>query len=374
MISGIGEQIGRTCGEFLKKPSVIGFEEPFFKFLDKQFKKMGCETESLYNRYGRRVLLAVSNCGFDHKKMVSAHIDRHGLYKILDPHLVYYGERDHRKRDVEYAAHAIRRINFDKDEFNEQLLQRVSDYFLGEMITAYHPVTHKKMLKTAIEEKNIRIIDDYLTFSLRDLKSLDHLPFQFIPLAFTAPTTVTEDGMIAGQIDNAISVAIIHQLFQDQVPMTALLTTDEEIGESWVFLDRYFSKYNLEPKNLLVLDTSPYKEEHGLDNLHQSGSVVLRYTDNYAAFNRSLTHELRQSADELAISHDFKDLTLLKHGHSHLGNTELGKLILKGHGKYSGTTLQVPTDEYHTNREKTAVSCVANCYRLLTYYLEKENQ
>jgi putative aminopeptidase FrvX len=363
--------IANTCAEYLKKPSVIGFEEPFFKFLERSLKKVGCEVESLYNRYGRRVLMAVSNCQFDHRKIVSAHVDRHGLYKILDPHLVYYEESDHSKRDVEYAAHAIRRINFDKEEFNERLLHRVSDYFLGETITAYHPVTHKKLLKTKVKEKNMLIDDVYLTFSLKDLSVLDDLPFPFIPLAFTAPSSVTEDGMVSGQIDNAISVAVIHELFKNNIPFTALLTTDEEIGESWLYLDRYFSKYNLEPKNLLVLDTSPYREEHGLHALHEQGSIVLRYTDNYAAFNRGMTQEIRQLADELSIPHDFKDLTLLKNGHAHLGNTELGKLIMKSQGKYNGSTLQVPTDEYHTNRETTSLSSLENCFLLAAAYLKQ---
>ena len=366
----IGTSISQTCADFLQIPSVIGFEEPFFQFLEKDFKSMGCEVESLYNRYGRRVLMAVSNCQFNADKLVSAHIDRHGLYKILDPNLVYFSQAYKQMRDVEYAAHAIRRINFDKEEFNQEHLLKVCNYFIGEKIIAYHPATHEQLIETQISGSDICIIDEYLTFDLPELEELNTLPYQFIPIAFAPRDHPSTAEMIGGQIDNTISVAIIHQLLSNNVPTTALLTTDEEIGESWLFLERYFSKKNLAPKNLLVLDTSPYSQTHGLQQLQTSGSVVLRYADNYAPFNRQMTHQLRLIAEDLDIPYDFKDLTVLRNGQTHLGNTELGKLILRSQGKFSGTTLQIPTDEYHTNREKASILSVDNCYKLAEAYLK----
>ncbi|MFT4735970.1 MAG: putative aminopeptidase FrvX [Cyclobacteriaceae bacterium] len=366
------ESIVKTCNEYLNVPSVIGFEEPFFQHLEQKFSKDGLLTESLYNRYGRRVLMAVSNNGFNYDRPIAAHIDRHGLYKILDPNLVYFSDTHRQKRDVEYAAHAIKRINFDQDEFSQDHLEKVYNYFLNEQIEVYHPTTHEVLHKRLITDKDISIIDDYLTCNLSDLNVFNELPFPFLPLAFSANQRRSDPNFIEGQIDNTLSVAVITELFKADVSMTVILTTDEEIGDSWLYMERFFSKNKLTPRNLLVLDTSPYKEEHGLRQVQDGGAVVLRYADNYAAFNRQMTHKLRLVCQELEIPYDFKDLTVLKNGGSHLGNTELGKLIWKSGGLFSGTTLQLPTDEYHTNQEKTSLASIDNFFKVVKRFMDDQ--
>ncbi|MDH5609942.1 MAG: hypothetical protein OEY56_10710 [Cyclobacteriaceae bacterium] len=365
-----GQRIIKKCRDYLKIPSVIGFEEPFFQALELEYKEMGLKTESLYNRYGRRILMAVSNNDFRPDKLISAHIDRHGLYKILDRNLIYRGPANEQQRDIEYAAHAIKRINFDKEEINPSQMARVSNYFVGEKVVAYDPVSFETLGEAYIAEKNLVVLDDYLTFELEGLDNLKSLKHQVIPLAFVAEDS-SGGSFISGQIDNTLSVSVITKLFEHNLPFTAILTTDEEIGESWIYLERFFSRHSMAPKNILVLDTSPYPASANREAMQENGSVVLRYTDNYAPFNRSFTHQLKNICDEAAIPFDFKDLTLLRLGNDHLGNTELGKLILKTNHMYSGTTLQVPTSEYHTNKEKASIWSIANMYKLLTLFLEK---
>lgn len=364
----LGKNISQKCRDYLNIPSVIGFEEPFFVHLEKEFKSAGIKTESFYNRYGRRILMAVTSCGFERGAVLSAHIDRHGLYKILDKRLAFDSPAYGKIRDTEYAAHAIKRINFDKEEFDRNHLLKVCNYFAGEHVRAYDPVSFEILVSAKIESNNLCVIDDYLTFELPELDELRTAPHQIIPVAFVAEPKIDESYII-GQIDNALSVAVISTLFELGLEFTAILTTDEEIGESWQFVERFFSKHNLESKNLLVLDTSPYA--NNADELQSNGSVVLRYADNYAPFNRAMTHKLKSLCEEKTIPYDFKDLTILRNGGSHLGNTELGKLILRSNNRFSGTTLQVPTTEYHTNRERASIASTENMFKLAAAFINE---
>ncbi len=358
-----------ACYKYLELPSVLGFEEPLFRHLNREYEQMGFQVQSLYNRYGRRILMAVSNNGFDLTRMLSVHIDRHGLYKILDPNLVYFSPAYDQLRNIEYAAHAIKRINFDKEDFGRTHLTRVCNYFVGEQLVAYHPRTYEALSYARIESSDLCVIDEYLTFELPEFDELGSLEEQIIPISFIQQPG-ENDHIISGQIDNVLSLTVVKELFQSGVKTTALFTTDEEIGESWRAMERFFLKNGVEPKEILVLDTSPYTEALGCSELQESGSVILRYNDNYAPFNRKLTNLLKSQCDDLSIPYDFKDITLLTAGHDHLGSTELGKLILESNGKYSGTTLQMPTNEYHTNKEFTSLACVDNLYKLLLNYLK----
>lgn len=366
----LGKTISQKCREYLNVPSVIGFEEPFFVHLEKEFTSQGLKIESFYNRYGRRILMAVSSSGFEKGALLSAHIDRHGLYKILDSRLAYFSPAFGKVRDTEYAAHAIKRINFDKEEFDRSHLLKVCNYFVGEHVRAYDPITSATLMEAKIETSNLCVIDDYLTFDLPELEKLRTMNHQIVPVAFVAEPKIDEE-FIIGQIDNTLSVGVISTLFEMGLAFTAILTTDEEIGESWQFLERFFSKHNLEPKNLLVMDTSPYAAAANGEVLQNSGAIVLRYSDNYAPFNRSMTHTLKNLAEAQNIPYDFKDLTILRNGQNHLGNTELGKLILRSAQRYSGTTLQVPTSEYHTNRERASIASTENMFNLAAAYINQ---
>jgi hypothetical protein len=51
-----------------------------------------------------------------------------------------------------------------------------------------------------------------------------------------------------------------------------------------------------------------------------------------------------------------------------LGRTELGRLIAASEGRFSGTTLQVPTTGYHTVEETASLASVRAAIRLLLSY------
>jgi hypothetical protein len=366
----IGRSIANKCHDYLAIPSVIGFEEPFFQHLQRSFEQKGLQTESLYNRYGRRILMAVSSNDFAAAPILSAHVDRHGLYKILDNRLAFESSAYQSFRDTEYASHSIKRINFDKEEFNRDHLSKVCNYFVGEKVAAYDPVSFEWLMTAEIQSKNLCVLDDFLTFDIEEFDELSESPHQIIPIAFV-PGKSKKGNYIYGQVDNAVSISVINYLFEQGLSFTALLTTDEEIGLSWEFIGRYFQKHDLETQHLLVLDTSPYPSSFDIQGLQKKGGVVLRYADNYSYFNRSFTRLLKNLCNEKGIPFDIKDQTLLKLDIDHLGNTEMGKLIKLTQGKYNGSTLQVPTTGYHTNAESTSIKSLGNMAILLAAYLDQ---
>ena len=55
-----------------------------------------------------------------------------------------------------------------------------------------------------------------------------------------------------------------------------------------------------------------------------------------------------------------------------LGSTELGRIIQNADNRWSGTTVQIPTTEYHTSYETTSRQSIENYFALLQNILINE--
>ena len=117
------------------------------------------------------------------------------------------------------------------------------------------------------------------------------------------------------------------------------------------------------------MDTTPYNDSRAIDE----GLVVLRNKDENGIFNPDLVKRLRSACDQDRIKYQFKDEIIemqnarLPEGKEpiDLGKTELGRIVQHTNGKYNGSTLQLPTTNYHTNHETTSEKALENYYQTL---------
>lgn len=350
---------------YLKTPSVIGFEAPFFNLLEKEADENGINFEFLFDRLGRKVLLALGNSDPNSSKIITAHIDRHGLYKILDEDLIYSDESD----DIEYASSFIQRKEFDRENFNYESLERICTYFVGERIAAYDPFNEEFLKETIINDPARCNLRENLSFDIPQFRDLSLENRNIMPIAFLPEKELIQEGFIKGQIDNAISVAILMERIKANPNFILLLTADEEIGLSWEYILRWFKKHEIRRNDLLVLDTSPYAQADIITRLHNSGAVVLRNKDTNHIFNKDFTSVIESITRNNNVEYDYKDTTLANLGYTKFGITELGRVIAGSNGEITGTTLQIPTSEYHTNKETAAVKSVDSVNLILDEFL-----
>jgi len=177
---------------------------------------------------------------------------------------------------------------------------------------------------------------------------------------------VHKDNLISAQLDNVISVAIIIYMYQLGYKGTAFFTASEEAGKSWRFLLEWFRRFNITTKELLVLDTSPYKHLNDINSL----DIVLRNRDENAVFKSPLKNQMKNIAIKENIKYHFKDAYLKnkmmqENKKSSLGVTELGRLIHATKGEIQGATLQIPTIGYHTIEETTSIRSVESIITIL---------
>ena len=182
------------------------------------------------------------------------------------------------------------------------------------------------------------------------------------PIAY-ARKAEQDDEFLKGQIDNVVSIGVIYTLFQNGFQGTVLLSNEEEIGKSWVHITNWLTQNDIQTKELIILDTSPYRES---DPIEQN-MVILRNRDKSATFNTELVTKLEKRCKELGMAYQIKDDYLLSLGLStaDLGSTELGRVIDNTDGLWSGATVQIPTLEYHTSYETTNRGCIESYYALL---------
>ncbi|MEM7679778.1 MAG: hypothetical protein AAF182_02085, partial [Pseudomonadota bacterium] len=93
----------------------------------------------------------------------------------------------------------------------------------------------------------------------------------------------------------------------------------------------------------------------------------------FAEFNKNLTMKIKERCDELGIDTRIKDQVMLSNGRDieELGSTELGRLTREKKGRWGGTTVQIPTNMYHTSSETTSYQAVKNYYKILRSILIK---
>ena len=168
-----------------------------------------------------------------------------------------------------------------------------------------------------------------------------------------------------------ISAAIIIFLFRCGFEGTALFTAQEESGRSWRYALSWFQRQRRSTQRLIALDTSPYHNREAADEQ----LVTLRRKDASASFAPAITQELADRCTQMGMAYSYKDdyietQNLTRPRPYSLGRTEMGRLTAATDGAVTGTTLQIPTTEYHTATETASLASVAAVIRLLQTYID----
>lgn len=339
MIAGF-EDLLKTL---IRCPSVVGAEHAFYRELQRELEMRGAKVswyEGVLVAQGRKPM----------SRMFSAHIDRHGLM-CTGPN------------EFQYAAFiAGNRSDLLGNSVSEDLMQKILDRFPNESVYAYEPWSGSYMGSGKITNA---YIDDKRGNLLFELENLSHL-VAGTPLAFVDQLDVSEDSY-SGQLDNVLTVAALVYLFELGFEGTAFFTSQEESGKSWRYLLEWFRRFGTEQNNLIVVDTSPFPKD---DVCKQQ--LVLRHKDANASFNETLTASIAQLCDDQAISYTYKDAYVERQNNERtaqglkpysIGSTEMGRIIAASNGLVDGTTIQIPSSNYHTLKETATKSA---CYDFLT--------
>ncbi|MEB3213261.1 MAG: hypothetical protein VKL39_18065 [Leptolyngbyaceae bacterium] len=331
----------------IREPAVVGSEDSFFRVLTRELEEVGATVQ-----YYHGILVAQGSR--PHEMILSAHIDRHGLL-CTGPN------------EFQYAAFiAGNQGELTGDSVSEQMLNTIENRFQGQRVQAHMPYTGTYLGQGCITHSYICPERRNLIF---EVEGLEHLQ-PGTPVAFLDRLQFDE-GYISAQLDNVISAALLVFLFRCGFQGTALFTAQEESGRSWRYALSWFQRQQLTTQRLIALDTSPYHNREAADAQH----VVLRRKDASADFATGITQELADRCDELGITYSYKDDYINIQNQTRakpysMGRTEMGRLIAATDGAISGTTLQIPTTDYHTSSETASLSSVSAMIRLLQSYIE----
>ncbi|CAA6804995.1 MAG: FIG00786182: hypothetical protein [uncultured Sulfurovum sp.] len=335
--------------QLIRVPSVVGAEHPFFMAVKRELEEIGIKVE-----YYDGVLVAKGN--EPTKGYISAHADRHGL--ICTGH-----------NEFQYAAFiAKNQADLLGNSNSERLLKNFERRFVNQKVQAYQPWSGMYLGLGVIEDAYLCPRRNNIIFKIEEF---DHL-MPGTPIAFMDKLIINDD-MISAQVDNVISVAMIIYLYHLGYQGTAFFTAAEEAGRSWRFLLEYFRRFDIKTDELLVLDTSPYKNLEEMSAL----DIVLRNRDQNGFFRSPLKNQIKTIAIKNKIKYHFKDAYLKnimkQEGvKNSIGVTELGRIIKASKGEIQGTTLQIPTIGYHTMEETASIKSVESIMFILKelYILE----
>lgn len=335
--------ISKTEG-YLNVPAVVRFEHPFMDHLADDFNNSGYDVEK------QDRLLVVRKKGMRSPKIVTAHIDRHGLVV-------------NEQGKPEYAAFNAKKHYGDENKSSEAIFKKSGQRFIDELVYAYDKNGRK------IEEGKVKGFSyDFDAKELVfDIDGFDKLPAG-TAIAYVSPLGRESDN-ISSQIDNAVSAAVAYQLVQDGFDGTLLFATEEEIGRSWQHIANYLQSQDTASREIITLDTTPYDDARAISE----GLIVFRNRDENGEFNPDLVGKLRTACDAQGVRYEMKDELIeaqnaqLPEGTKpkKLGKTELGRVIQHTDGKFNGATVQLPTTGYHTNHETTSELALNNYYESL---------
>jgi putative aminopeptidase FrvX len=330
----------------IREPAVVGHEDSFLRVLRRELEELGVQVQ-----YYHGVLVAQGTR--PHDLFLSAHIDRHGLL-CTGPN------------EFQYAAFiAGNQGEAMGESVSEHMLQTIENRFQGRRVQAHLPYTGTYLGQGEITHSYICPERRNLIF---EVKGLDFLQ-PGTPVSFLDRLQISE-GLISAQLDNVVSAALLIYLFRQGFQGTGLFTAQEESGRSWRYTLSWFQRQRLTTQRLVVLDTSPYATREDAD----AQQVTLRHRDANGLFSEDMTWELKNRCEEMGLSYGFKDeyITLQNQTRSKsypLGRTELGRIALATGGAINGTTLQIPTTEYHTVTETASLSAVTGVMQLLMSYV-----
>ncbi len=340
------EQLTDILKELIRHPSVVGAEHSFFRVLQRALEERGASVtwyEGLLVAHGNR----------PDSSMFSAHIDRHGLM-CTGPN------------EFQYAAFvAGSRSDLLGNSVSEALMNKIAERFDGLDLMAYEPWSGSYLGSGEVVGSYICEYRNNLIFEVNGLEDL----VAGTPVAFADRLRI-ENGRFAGQIDNVLSAAILVHMFSLGFQGTAFFTAQEEAGKSWRYLLEWFRRFGGSTNELIVLDTSPYPDAEAADKQH----VVLRHRDNNAIFNQATTEALEERCRKMNISYSYKDEYVDAYnkiaeaeGRSPrtYGSTELGRITAASEGVVHGTTLQIPSTDYHTMDESSSIESCNHFLKLL---------
>ncbi|NJL86660.1 MAG: peptidase M42 [Leptolyngbyaceae cyanobacterium SM1_1_3] len=333
----------------IREPSVVGNEDSFFRVLQRELQEVGVDVS-----YYHGILVAQGSRPQD--LFLSAHIDRHGLL-CTGPN------------EFQYAAFiAGNQGEVMGDSVSEHMLHTIEDRFQGQRVQAHLPYTGTYLGQGEITRSYICPERKNLIF---EVSGLDFLQ-PGTPISFLDRLQIA-GGCISAQLDNVLSAAIIIYLFRQGFQGTGLFTAQEESGRSWRYALSWFQRQNLTTQRLVVLDTSPYATREDAD----AQQIALRHRDANGPFAEAMTQELAGRCNELGLTYGFKDEYIAIRNQTRskpypLGRTELGRIVTATEGAINGTTLQIPTTEYHTATETASLSAIAAVIELLKGYIAPE--
>lgn len=345
--------VGAPIDEFLdilkpliREPSVVGAEDSFFRVLRRELEELDIRVD-----YFHGVLVAQGKRPND--LYLSAHIDRHGLL-CTGPN------------EFEYAAFIAGNQGENMvDSVSAHMLGQIENRFAGQRVQAHMAYTGTYLGQGKITRSYVCPRRKNLIFEVDGLSFLQ----PGTPVSFLDRLKV-ENGLVSCQLDNVVSAALIIYLFRKGFQGTGLFTAQEESGRSWRYALSFFRRAEIMTERLIVLDTSPYATREDAD----AQQVALRNRDANGEFSLAMTQELVQRCRDLGITYGFKDEYIerqnLMRAHPYpLGRTELGRIAVATDGAINGSTLQIPTTEYHTATETASLDSIGAVLRLLMTYV-----
>lgn len=329
----------------VREPSVVGAEDSFFRVLRRELEKTGA-------RVDRSLGVLVARGAEPDRLVLGAHVDRHGLL-CTGPN------------EFQYAAFiAGNQGELTGDSVSEQTLASIAGRFAGQRVRAHRPGTGSYLGQGVISSGRLCELRRNLTFEIEGLEFLQ----PGTPVSFLDRLRVTSTHLSA-QLDNVLGVALIVHLFRKGFTGTALFTAQEEAGKSWRYALSWLLRETRATRRILVLDTSPYPTTEAAG----AQELVLREKDASAPFDPGFTREIEERCLDLGILRSYKDRWIEAENRTRakpmsFGRTELGRLVAASGGRFSGTTLQIPTTGYHTADETASLASVRAAIRLLSSY------
>lgn len=330
----------------IREPSVVGHQQSFFRVLRRELEEIGVPVESFHG-------VLVARGARPDELYLSAHIDRHGLL-CTGPN------------EFEYAAFIAGNQGENMGEsVSAYMVGQIENRFQGQKVQAHQPYTGTYLGQGWITNSYVCPRRRNLIFEVDGLDFLQPgTPVSFLD------RLVIEDGLVSCQLDNVISAALIIFLYRKGYQGTGLFTAQEECGRSWRYALSWFQRQDVTTQRLVVLDTSPYATRDDAD----AQLITLRHKDANGAFAQDITQELAVRCEQLGLSYGFKDEYIEEQNRRRerpypLGRTELGRIASATGGEINGTTLQIPTTDYHTANETASLPAVAAMLRLLTSYI-----
>ena len=335
----------------LRSPSVTGSEHAFFRCIQRELDSLDIKSQWYEG-------MLVAQGSQPEQGSLSAHVDRHGLL-CTGP------------QEFQYAAYsASQKADLLGNSIAETMWNTIASRFIGNKMIAYEPWSGVYRGKGTITAANLCPRQNNLIFTI---EGLDHL-VAGAPVAYEDKLNIKDDHLF-GQLDNAISVAMILYLYSQGYQGRAFFTAGEECGKSWRYLLEWFNRFDPEFQNLIVLDTSPFQSQDDADKQQ----IVLRHRDANGVFNADMVAKTLELCGSLGISTCFKEdyivqLNIERAARDQkplpLGTTELGRLISVSESRLNGMSIQLPTSGYHTQYESVHID---SCNSLVTLLKNKFN-